>query len=241
MMTKYKYSRKQIAMQLSYGTPGAVVEILAKDLLAKADKPKKCNCKCHQRLLNALETGGACGECLGLHVKSDMSKLLKKYKRNYKKLMTLDIVGEWIVDKPNPKNEFRKFKNWLASNCWSEILYGDGKYDRMIFDYFMKQADKQEGEWCKKCGEWMGRHDCPPKADKPGEIKPNHSMDTPPTPNDKADKPKRIELTEEKVREIVKKEIAESLFRDKLAPNQYFCRWCGSVVDINGSHVCVRC
>ena len=39
------------------------------------------------------------------------------------------------------KNKFRKklykeFKEFLADYCWDERKYGDGKYDRKIFNWF---------------------------------------------------------------------------------------------------------
>lgn len=31
---------------------------------------------------------------------------------------------------------FKEFKEFLRDNCWSEKEYGDGKYDRKIYNWF---------------------------------------------------------------------------------------------------------
>ena len=36
------------------------------------------------------------------------------------------------------KKTFKEFKEFLADKCFSEKDYGDGKYDRKIYNWFMK-------------------------------------------------------------------------------------------------------
>ena len=31
---------------------------------------------------------------------------------------------------------FKAFKKFLTDSCWDEKLYGDGKYDRKIYNWF---------------------------------------------------------------------------------------------------------
>jgi glucuronate isomerase len=39
-------------------------------------------------------------------------------------------------------NNFIAFKKFLSEECWSEKEYGDGKYDKKIYDYFHKTPEK---------------------------------------------------------------------------------------------------
>jgi len=34
------------------------------------------------------------------------------------------------------KYTFNEFKKFLVENCWDEKKYGDGKYDRKIYNWF---------------------------------------------------------------------------------------------------------
>jgi len=36
--------------------------------------------------------------------------------------------------------EYTKFKKWLGDNCFDECEYGEGKYDKKIFEYFKKPS-----------------------------------------------------------------------------------------------------
>ena len=47
---------------------------------------------------------------------------------------------------------FKEFKKFLTDKCWDEKLYGDGKYDRKIFNWF--ELDKPNRIYFyKKSGE----------------------------------------------------------------------------------------
>mgnify|MGYP001581680709 CR=1 FL=1 len=35
------------------------------------------------------------------------------------------------------KKTFREFKRFLQENCWSKADYGEGKYDRKIYNWFL--------------------------------------------------------------------------------------------------------
>ena len=47
---------------------------------------------------------------------------------------------------PFRKKLYKEFKEFLADYCWSEEKYGDGKYDRKIFNWFWEIIDKLNHE-----------------------------------------------------------------------------------------------
>ena len=47
---------------------------------------------------------------------------------------------------------FKEFKKFLTDKCWDEKLYGDGKYDRKIYNWF-KVGKPVKVEFYTKKGE----------------------------------------------------------------------------------------
>jgi hypothetical protein len=44
---------------------------------------------------------------------------------------------DWQIEK-----SFEEFQEFLAEECWDEKKYGDGKYDRKIYNWFYEKESK---------------------------------------------------------------------------------------------------
>lgn len=59
----------------------------------------------------------------------------------------------WIMnttDKIIKEKEFKKFKEWIAEECYVLDKYKNGKYDRKIFNYFQKALKQAEEDLIDK-------------------------------------------------------------------------------------------